>query len=189
MSERIRQAEFARRCNVARSTVWKWIKAGRLTLGDDGLLDADEAMLMREVTESPAPHHQARKAQIDEQKAEQARSSPLTDDMPAAEQIGLKLKFATMKEREAKADVAAMERDKMAGNLVERKDVDFLLNDFGYTLRGLMESLPDRLAHDLAGYRGDVNGIHAALEGAARELMEEVSDHMRRKSKQMNLEL
>ena len=157
MSERIRQAEFARRCDVGRSTVCKWVKAGRVILGEDGLLDADDAMRMRETTESPLPHHQARKEQIEQEKAEKATlNRPENMDMlPAAEKISLKLKYATMKEREARADVAAMERDKMAGSLVDRKDVDFVLQDFGNTLRGLLESMPDQLTAELSGYRGD----------------------------------
>lgn len=183
MTERIRQAEFARRCNVTRGTVCKWVKNGRVQVGEDGLLDAQQAMAMRKVTESPLPHHQARKEQIEQEKAESAAlSQPENSDLlPAAEKISLKLKRATMKERECKADIAAMERDKMAGSLVERKEVDYVLQDFGHTLRGLLESLPDKLTAELSGYRGDTNKIHVALEAGARELLDQISEHMSRK--------
>ena len=159
MGERITQAEFARRCDVGRSAVNKWVQKGRVPIGEDGLLDADEAESMRKITESPAPHHQARKAQIEQEKAESAALAEPENIglLPAAEKISLKLKFATMKEREAKADIAAMERDKLAGSLVARENVDFVLKDFGSTLRGLLESMPDRLAHEIAAHRGDVN--------------------------------
>jgi hypothetical protein len=65
MAERITRAEFARRANVNKSTVTRWIESGRITLGADGLLDEAEAHRQRAASESPAPHHQARKAQFD----------------------------------------------------------------------------------------------------------------------------
>lgn len=63
------QAEFARICNVNRSTVTRWLQSGRIQASPQGLIDIESAKRMLDATESPAPHHQARKAQIDEQKA------------------------------------------------------------------------------------------------------------------------
>jgi hypothetical protein len=42
MSNRETAAAFARRCGMNRSTISRAIKAGRLILGDDGLLDVDQ---------------------------------------------------------------------------------------------------------------------------------------------------
>ncbi len=179
MSKRITQAEFARICGVNRSTVSKWVKAGRIHLGSDKRLDKDAALQMREITESHAPHHQARKAQIEADKKEPLHEP--SADQNEAKRIAIKLKIATMREREAKAAMAEMDRQKQAGQLIDREDVDYVLKDLGHTLRALMESLPDRLSSELAGYRGDVNAIHSALDNAGRELLEEISTHMARK--------
>lgn len=184
MTERVTQAEFARRCGVNRSTVGKWIKSGRIHLGEDRKLDPEESAAKRLLTESPAPHHQARKQQIEQDKEEKRQRED--DDSPEgrtlSEEVNLKLKVATMKERAAKADMAIMDRDTQAGKLVHREEVDFLLEDFGHTLRGLMESLPDRLTAELAGYRGNSNQIHTALESAGRYILEEVSAQLSRKT-------
>jgi hypothetical protein len=62
---RVTQAEFARLSGVNRSTVHRWIQNGRIETDAHGLIDPDTAARMREATESPLPHHQARKAQFD----------------------------------------------------------------------------------------------------------------------------
>ncbi len=190
MSKRLTQAEFARLCRVNRSTVNRWLKNGRIEADAHGLIDPDAAARLRDLTESPLPHHQARKAQFDEARegvsqggaAGEADEPDHTDD-PA--NVTHRLKLATAREREARAAIAAMERDKMAGALVERAEVDFVLADFGNTLRGLVEGLPDRLAPTLAAHRGEVGGIHKDLEDAAHDLLTEISDHMKRKIEAM----
>jgi hypothetical protein len=66
----VTRAEYARHAGVNRSTVTRWIEAGRIPSRPDGLIDQAQADQMRDVTESPLPHHQARKAQIETEKAE-----------------------------------------------------------------------------------------------------------------------
>lgn len=193
---RVTQAEFARLAKVNRSTVHRWLANGRIEADAKGLIDPDAAARMRDATESPLPHHQARKAQLDEarvgdsitrneiaQQGATSQAAAASDTMPAAEKIGTALKLETYKLQKAKAEQANMELDKMAGALVERADVDFVLTDFGNTLRGLLESLPDRLAPAIAAHRGDVNAIHKALEDTAHDLLNEMADLMRRKMK------
>lgn len=196
--KRLTQAEFARLCRVNRSTVNRWLKNGRIEADAQGLIDPDAAHKMRDLTESPLPHHQARKAQFDEARegvgqggAEKIAPAAAQDDesgeaddpdhADAPANVSHRLKLATAREREARAAIAAMERDKMAGSLVERAEVDFVLADFGSTLRGLVEGLPDRMSPTLAAHRGDVGGIHKDLEDAAHDLLTEISDHMKRK--------
>lgn len=202
MTNRITQAEFARQLRVNRSTVHRWIASGRIQADDQGLIDPDAARVMREATESPLPHHQARKAQFDEareasginpqEKAAQAapvapatgqteRNAPASEPMPAMEKLGAALKLETWRLQKAKAELANVELDKAAGALAERAELDYVLADFGNTLRGLMEGLPDRLAPALAAHRGDVGAIHKDMEDTARDLLTEMSDHMKRK--------
>ncbi|HEB94340.1 MAG TPA: hypothetical protein ENI94_12945 [Gammaproteobacteria bacterium] len=187
MTRRITQAEFARMMNVNRSTVRRWVLNGRITLGADKRLDPDAAKQQLELTESAAPHHQARKAQIEAEKKakrrQQAEQPKDAEEQPPADaaDVALRLKLAMTREREAKAAMAEMEQARKAGELVRREDVDFVLSDFGATLRQLLEGMADRLAGELAGHGGDTVSIHASLEQTARDMLEEMSAHMARK--------
>ena len=196
MSQRVTQAEFARIAGVNRSTVTRWIRNGRITAGKDGRIDVDRALRERETTESPMPHHQARKAQFDERKAAAPAGNgngtgsgtgapaPPTADSPIGD-ISAALKLETYRLQKAKAEKAALEADRLAGSLVEYADVEFVLDDLGQVLRALLESQADRLAGTLAGHRGDTNAIHATLEEAAHELLTEISGHMARRMERL----
>lgn len=50
---RVRPAQFARMCGVSKTTVSRWIEAGKIALGPDGLLDP--AIASRRVLETTAP--------------------------------------------------------------------------------------------------------------------------------------
>ena len=191
---RVSQAEFARLCGVNRSTVNRWIKTGRIEADAQGRIDPAAAQRLRLATESPLPHHQARKAQFDEARAggdteEGGETAPAGAEEAAEpsslEGLGHQLKRATVELQRNKAELAAMEIDKAAGALVAREDIDFVLADFGGTLRGLMEGLPDRLAGEIAAHRGDVNAIHKSLEDAAREILLAISAQMERRIEEL----
>lgn len=190
MTARVTQAEFARITGVNRSTVHRWIQNGRIEVDAQGLIDPDAARVMREATESPMPHHQARKAQFDEarqypgpgqgEKTQQGATGGATEPMPAMEKLGAALKLETWKLQKAKAETANMELDKLAGALVERAEVDFVLHDFGQTLRALLESLPDRMAHECLRIR-DAAALHKYLADTYADVLVEMSEHMKRK--------
>lgn len=173
------RAEFAREMTVNRSTVTRWIERGRIVVNAQGLIDPEAAKVALQATESPAPHHQARTAQI----AEQKRAGALQAAGKAQEvtEVGMRLKLAMAAEREAKAQLAALEVDKQAALLLERERVEFVIKDIGNTLRGAMESLPDRLAPTLAAHGGDVAKVHSGLEDAARDLLHEIDGHIERR--------
>jgi len=189
---RVTQAEFARLRGVNKSTVTRWIQSGRMAPEPSGLIDPERAAAQLDATESPLPHHQARKAQFDEarqgvshtppEKIAQAApqpgaTAPATEGMPALEKLGAALKLETWKLQKAKAERENMELDKLAGALVERAEVDYVLADFGNTLRGLLDGLPTRL-HML--HQGDGHKI-SEIEGVANDLLHEMADHMKRK--------
>lgn len=216
---RVTQTELAKRLDVAKSTITRWIQAGRLSPpGADGLMDLELATRERAATESPRPMDQARKAQFDAQKAERrladatagpvhrearhavpgapqgpihaplplaqgpAAAEPTADPTSASvEKLGMALKLETYKLQKAKAELANLELDQRAGLLVERAEVDFVLADFGTTLRALLEGLPDRLSPVVAGHRGDMGSLHRLIEEHAREIAEQIADHMSRR--------
>lgn len=203
------QAEYARQIGVNRSTVNRWIKSGSIQVNAQGLIDPQAAAAMRSATESPAPHHQARKAQFDEQRAQNPAlpnvASPATaatsaqnappaqkpaasigEPIPQAEQLGIALKVETYKLQKAKAQTANVELDKMAGSLCERAEVDYALADFGNTLRALLEAMPDRLASQLSTLQGDVSAMHRAIEEAMHDALASMSETMQRKTERLN---
>jgi hypothetical protein len=196
---KLTQAEYARLIGVNRSTISRYVANGRITVDDNGLIDPQAANQQREATESPMPHHQARKAQFAEILQAQAAETPMASvavaatspqhglpldvDMPKASEVGAALKMQTYKLQKAKAELANIEVDKAAGALVERAEVDFVLADFGNTLRGLLENLPDRLSGPLAALRGDAAAIHKALEESIHELLGEFAARIQHKVK------
>ena len=205
----VTQAEFARLCGVNRSTVTRWVQNGRIAVDAQGLIDPVAASAMREATESPQPHHQARKAQFDEERtpnpAWQNVANPATgpatgqnappaqkpaasigEPIPQAEQLGIALKVETYKLQKAKAQTANVELDKMAGSLCERAEVDYALADFGNTLRALLEAMPDRLASQLSTLQGDVSAMHRAIEEAMHDALASMSETMQRKTERLN---
>jgi flagellar motor protein MotB len=198
---KVTQAEFARMSNVTRTTVNRWIATGRIQTEADGLIDPVAATRMREATESPLPHHQARKAQIEAAKAAKsageyldptqtektqhsastATSNTQGDTVPAMEKLGAALKLETYKLQKAKAERENLALDKEAGLLVERAEVEIVLADYGATLRTLMEGLADRLSPTLAAHKGDVPAIHESLDAAAQDILYTLSEQIKRK--------
>lgn len=186
MTARLTQSEFARLRGVNRSTVHRWLANGRIQADERGMIDPAAAALSLDATESPLPHHQARKAQFDEARAghginqaEKTQHGPAAphEPVPAIEKIGAALKLETYKLQKAKAERENMELDKLAGALVERAEVELVLADFGATLRGLLENLPTRLH---AVHQGDHQKI-TEIECVAADLLNEIVDHMHRK--------
>jgi hypothetical protein len=190
------QTEYARHAGVNRSTVCRWLQNGRIQAESDGSIDPEKADRLREATESPMPHHQARKAQIaQEKKAQSEKAETPSTEKPSdggdgmgnatVSEIGAALKLETYKLQKAKAETANLELDRLSGLLVERSEVDHVLADIGATLRGHCEGLPDRYAPIIAAHKGEVNAIHHELEGLARDLLNAMADHMRRKTEQL----
>lgn len=183
------QAAYARHARVHPSTVNRWIQNGRISIRPDGLIDPTQADRERSASESPMPHHQARKAQLDAEKqaaehakrAQQVAGNQDAEPVPGIERLGAALKLETYKLQKAKAEAANMELDKISGALVDRDDVDRVLADFGATLRNMLENMPYRVAPALCRHRGDVNAVQAELESLAADLLEEISTHMARK--------
>jgi len=184
------QAAFSRRIGKNKSHVTRLKHAGRLVM-KGRKVDVEKSLQRIEATESPEPHHQANIAAQAEKRSEQNKNNTpesknaSSADHDSIENIGKALKMETYRLQKAKAEKAAMEADKLAGNLVDRKDVEFVLKDFGSTLGGLLTSLPDRLAGEMASLGGDVHKIHKAMEEATHELQQELSAHMKRKAEQM----
>lgn len=190
MPELVSQAEFARRMGVNKSTVTRWVQNGRITLTGDGRVDVDQASRERTASESPMPHHQARKAQIDAEKAQPAQpDAQPADPMAGAGQVqrlGAALKVETLKLQKAKREMAELELDKIAGTLVERQVVDAVLEEIGRAVRRLLQNMPDRLAGTIASHAGDPAAIRKTLDEGAHDMAHEVADLLERKTEALS---
>ncbi|CAH1387978.1 hypothetical protein [Candidatus Nitrotoga sp. M5] len=81
----------------------------------------------------------------------------------------------------AQADQEEMARDKMAGNLIAKEDVDFVLRDFGTTLSSHLENLADRLAPIVYPIT-TLNDTHTAIREMAQEIQLEMAETMQRRT-------
>lgn len=164
MSNLVSQAEFARLMGRDKALVTRWKHAGRLVMVD-GLVDVDASRQRIDATESPLPHHKAAS-----EAAGSGQNRPVAafsgggmgDGMGSLEKIGLKLKFEQARKTQAEAEKAMMERDQMAGRLLDADEARRHVSGLGLTLRSTLESLPDRLAGPLSAETSPER-VHAML--------------------------
>ena len=182
------RADFARRMGWNRSSVTRAVQDGRVVL-IGGRVDVDASMEKINALASPSAHHRAHAQQLVEdrhaktQAAMRAYAPPGEKTVVAEsiEELNRRLKSAEAEKREHEADMARMERETMAGNLIAREDVEFALDDFGATLRSLMENLADRLApvvHPLQS----IEETHAALSESAQDVLQTMHEQLQRRS-------
>lgn len=172
------RADFARRMGWNRSSVTRAVKDGRVVLVD-GMVDVEASLAKIDALASPYAHHRAHAQQLEDERAQKAAGDAPAQPMAheGLEALNLRLKRAEADKREHEAEMARMERETMAGNLIAREDVEFALDDFGATLRSLMENLADRLApvvHPLQS----MEETHAALAEAAQDVLQTMNESL-----------
>ena len=174
------RADFARRMNWHRSSVTRAIDAGRIVL-DGELVNVEASLEKLKLSASSEPHHLAHAAQLEEQR--QAHTPP--PEQPEAratiDELNLRIKAADADKREHEADIARMDREQRAGNLIAREVVDFVLNDYAASLRSLMETRADRLAPVIYPLQS-MEEVHAALSEADESILHEMTAAMKRKA-------
>lgn len=159
----------------------------------------DEAKAARQAQPAPEDRHQAAQDALESAlatipvpthtlptaDAPEARKTPQNDNQeggPSLEQLGKGIKLENYRLTKARAELANLDLDRQAGLLVERTEVDFVMADIGNTFRGYLEGLPDRLAPVIAGHRGDLGSLHKLISDAAREILDQIADHLRRRA-------
>lgn len=164
-TDRITQAELARRLKVSRGAVSKAMKGGRITPDDEGLFDPLEAELQWLENTRPSIKRQS------------ATSKTAKAGQHAYTQ-------ARARKETALASMAELRLAQANGDLIQKEAVDFVLNDHAATLRGLLENLPDRLAPIILPLK-DMESINAAIASAANEVLLELSADMERKFREL----
>lgn len=157
----VRQAEFARMLGMSRCQITTYKHQGRLVLDENGLVLVEESRKRLEETRDPrrqdvVDRHAREKAA---KAAARAQAEQLQDK---ASEIDVSLIEVRKRREMAKAEIAEMERDKMRGLLADVAEVRRLMSEAGTLVRQSLESVPDRLAPELAGMT-DQAAIHARL--------------------------
>jgi len=162
MSERITQAELARRLGVSRAAVSAAVKVGRIHPGEDGLLDSVTAI------------HEWRE------------STRRTDDAHNRKRGG-QPKYASARARKenALADLAELKRAQLLGNLVEREDMEAAMKFIGGAMRAAIDAMPDQTAPLIAPI-SDIDAVCAILEDAGRAVLDRVGDAIARQRRELD---
>lgn len=171
------QIEFARHIGVAKSYVTALKQAGRLVMSADGKQVEVEASI--DLIAKTADPNRDDVAQRHAAQRETPAAPPAAE--PATDKIGNSYQAARAVKEKYAALNAKLEYEKNSGDLIPKADVDFVLSDYGATLRGMMENLADRLAPVVYPLT-TLEETHAALEEAATSILAEISEAMRRRA-------
>lgn len=152
MSQHCTQAEFARLLGVAKSYVTKLKEHGRLVMSADGkLVDIEASKARIAATADPG------KPDVSAQW--KSRPPAAADD----DETGTPSYQDARAEKERySAKMAKLEYEKAIGKVVDKADVQAVVEDVITQFRQGLENLPYRLAPELVGL--DLDGIRAALK-------------------------
>lgn len=157
-SRRVTQAELARHLNVSRAAVNKAVKAGRITSGEDGLFDPEQA--------GEDWKNNTRSAAV---------AAKRSADRPKR-QPGGQPKYASARARKEHhlANMAAIKEQEMLGRLVSRDVARYVLEDAGTCLRVAFEELSMRLAPQLYGL--GINEMAIIIDEEVRRVHESFAE-------------
>ena len=179
------RADFARRMDWHRSSVTRAVEDGRVVICN-GMVDVEASIQKIEALASPYAHHRAHALQLEEDRTAKTETPPPGEPPEVTkakseglDALNLRLKTAEANKREHEADIARMDREFKAGNLLAREDVEFALDNYGATLRGLLENLADRMAPMIQPLQ-TLEEVHAALNSMAQEVLQIMHDQLQR---------
>lgn len=160
-------ADFARRRGVNKSTVTRWAKAGRLVL-DGNAVQVEKSLDLLAATAGYRADV-ARRHQLEREERDSAAS--------AGPGLREQLRLAALEKarnegriKAAQADKLEMERDELAGNLVRRADVDYVLDDYGALLRRLLAGRAERQGAELGLSADQITALAEADDNLLAEL-------------------
>lgn len=170
---------FAARLDCNKSHVTRLKQRGRLVMTADGKVDVAASLKRIEETKGRGRPDVADRHQR-EREEPRAPEPPEGGESSGDPSDPNTRAYWDRREAAAKAKLKEIELATTRGELVSREDVDFVLNDFGATWRGLLDNLADRLAPTV--YPLDsLEETHAAITEAAEELQEEMAATMKRR--------
>lgn len=176
------KSAFAKRLGIHKSHLSRKPSPEWLVLAG-GKVNVEESLRLKELAASPQPHHRAHAAALEEGRR-QTQTEPSAKPGTATQHheidsLNMRLKAAEVNKREQEAEKARMETEQMGGNLIAKENVDFALDDFGATLRSLMENFADRYAPVIHPLQS-LDDVHRALDEAATDILQTVHDQLAR---------
>lgn len=156
------QAAFARHIGKDKGYVTRLKQAGRLVMLDNNMVDV--ALSLQRIAETADPTRQ---------EAVQNRAQGVGDTQASKERSESFIDAKTRKEI-AQAEMAEIELGVMRKNLLNAEDVRLFAADLGATFRASLETLPDRLAHELVPL-SDADEIRAVLVDTFEQLLGDLS--------------
>lgn len=176
------QAEFARSQGWERSYVTKLKQHGRLVMGGEkgDKVDVDASLALIASTEGGRSDVADRHAQDRKKNAASANSGGGKADKAALTAHRETKAGAEARLAGANAALKEMELQRELGNLIAKEHVDFVLQDFGATFRGLLDNLADRLAPVVYPLQ-TLEETHAQISQQAEAIQNEMAEAMRRR--------
>lgn len=165
MADLLNQSQFAARIGQSRQYVSKLKQAGRLVM-DGEKIDAEASVALIAQTSGTRDDVKERHAQTRSASAGEVPQAVI-DSMEKARRVKA---VSEARRVAAQADREEMERDRMAGDLIAREDVDAAMKFIGATIRALLDVFPDQVAPVIAPVT-DMNECHAMLTDQCRGVL------------------
>ena len=146
------QAEFARLLGVQKSYVSKLKDQGRLVFADDGRVDVEASKQRIQQTADPNRDDVSQRFDKASSSGSQRQNGDIGNSYQAARAV--KEKYSAMQ--------AKLDYERAIGKVVDKADVQAVVEDVITQFRQGLENLPYRLAPELVGL--DLDGIRAALK-------------------------
>ena len=144
MGERITRAELARRLDISRQRVHQLVRAGKITLGADGLVDIDVAASEYELNTDISRRSIA--AQTADAVAQDVGMQPLPQP-PSGAQGRFDFHVAKARKEEYNADMSELKLLRARGELVSRDEVEAREFAIARLIRDRVLGWPAKLAN------------------------------------------
>jgi hypothetical protein len=174
---------YARHRGVSLRAVQKAIQSGRISLRDDGRLDADlaDASWSRNTAPRPLPASKSARVLSPHQSVHHHSDAPRTDvprrepsDPPRLES-GIEFQKARAIRESYQARLTKLDYEERSGKLVSKDEIQVVSFNLYRQFRDGMLNIPDRLAAVLAA-ESDSGRVHELLATEIRKALEGFSD-------------
>lgn len=182
------QIDFAARLGVSRSYITQLKQADRLVMTAAGLVDVEASMARIKATEDPSKARKAPPATPGQENAPRAPISPPKsemDGMTGLEKVGGAFKLWQARKMKADAEMAEMEKARMARELVPRDAAEFAMDDLAAGVRSRLENLPARWAPVLAPM-SELNQIQATLTELVENELRAMANQQAKRAKELS---
>lgn len=187
MQQSVTQAQFARILGVSPAHITRLKQAGRLVVVDGRVL-VEQSRQRIEGTGGMRPDVADRHAQ--RRKPRQAAQAAAGEAIAAADEsmtIGAArdlLARSKARREAALAEKEELERDLLAGRLVDRAAAERAMRDLGAQVRASLDTYADQVA-PLVAPIADLNEVHAILAEQCRNVLVEVGEALRKQQEAM----